>query len=179
MKMAINDFFSRYRDVILFNKNLIISAVAGFLASAYVTELYSQYGGNDNNINFANSIAALGTESAVYLPLFALLFYIDNRQKYIDSTTGKKNSNQIRQDIKKLLVAFSISEVIFSITRVLTQYQLLQLSNNNIIQPYEASMISSLTAWAIFFVAINAIAKNCTTIQKDLVLRFYPAAILS
>ncbi len=155
-----NNFFDRYRDIILFNKNLIISAVAGFFLSAYVSQTYSQYDSN----HFANSVVALVTEYAVYIPLFAFLFYNDNRQRYIDPATGKKNTKQIRHDIKKLFTAFSISEVIFSVARVLTQYQLLQLNNG--IQAYEASMISSLTAWSIFFVAVNSIAKVVRLFKK-------------
>jgi hypothetical protein len=149
----IGSFFSKYKAVILFNKNLIISGVGGFFTSAYVSQLYSQFDKNE----FANSVFALATEYAVYVPLFSILFYVDNRQKYVDSATGKKNSKQIRDDIKKLFAAFSVSEVIYSITRVATQYGLLLQQLN--IEPYEASMASSLTAWGIFLVAINMMAK--------------------
>lgn len=144
-------FFDRYRNAILFNKNLVISGAAGFLASAYTSQLYSRYDSND----FANSAVALITEYAVYLPLFALLFYLDNRRRYVDPSTGRKNQKEIRQDIKKLFAAFSISEVIFAASRFLSQYGLLRLA----LEPYEASMISSILAWAIFFVAINLMAK--------------------
>jgi hypothetical protein len=51
------------------------------------------------------------------------------------------------QDIKKLFAAFSVSEGIFSIARVLVQYALLQARY----EPYEASMASSLVAWEVFF----------------------------
>jgi hypothetical protein len=61
----------------------------------------------------------------------------------------------VLQDIKKLFAAFSVSEVIFSITRIAAQYGLLQAGS----QPYEASMASSLLAWGVFFVAINSMAK--------------------
>jgi hypothetical protein len=149
----IGSFFSKYKAVILFNKNLFISGVGGFFTSAYVSQLYSQFDKNE----FANSVFALATEYAVYVPLFSILFYIDNRQKYVDSATGKKNSKQIRDDIIKLFAAFSVSEVIYSITRVATQYGLLLQQLN--IEPYEASMASSLTAWGIFLVAINMMAK--------------------
>ncbi len=94
-------------------------------------------------------------EYGIYIPVFAALFYADNRSKYVNPATGRRDSRRIRQDIKKLVAAFSISEVIFSITRVLTQYGLLQTGS----QPYEASMTSSLVAWGVFFVAINSMAK--------------------
>jgi hypothetical protein len=144
-------FFRKYRDAVLFNRNLIISGAGGFFASAYVSQLYAQYDGND----FANSAAALAVEYAVYIPVFAALFYVDNRKKYVDPATGRRDSHRVWQDIKKLFAAFSVSEVVFSITRVLMQYGLLQAGS----QPYEASMASSLVAWGVFFVAINSMAK--------------------
>ena len=144
-------FFGRYKDAVLFNRNLIISGAAGFFTSAYVSSLYSQHGSSD----FANSVVALAVEYAAYIPVFAMLFYIDNRSKYIDRTTRRRDSRRAWQDIRKLFAAFSVSEVIFSISRVFVQYGLLQVGS----QPYEASMTSSLVSWGIFFVAINSMAK--------------------
>ena len=151
-EIKIRSFFSKYKAVILFNKNLLISGIGGFFTSAYVSQIYSQFDENE----VANSVFALATEYAVYLPIFSILFYVDNRQKYVDPVTRKKNNKQIRDDIKKLLADFSVSEVIYSVTRVATQYGLLQQLN---VEPYEASMVSSLASWIIFFVAINAMAK--------------------
>jgi hypothetical protein len=145
-------FFSRYKDAVLFNRNLIIAGAGAFFASAYVSQLYAEY---DSNNDFANSALALATEYGVYIPAFAALFYLDNRSKYVDPATGKRDSRRIRQDIKKLFAAFSVSEVIYSVTKVGAQYALLQAGN----QPYEASMASSLIAWGVFFVAINSMAK--------------------
>jgi hypothetical protein len=146
-------FFKIYRDAILFNRNLISAGAGGFIVSALISQLYySQYDSGD----FATSVMALATEYAVYIPLFALLFYVDNRHKYLDPATGKRDGMRIRQDIKKLFAAFSVSEVIFAVTRFLTQYELLLQAR---LEPYEASMASSLIAWAMFFVAINLMAK--------------------
>jgi hypothetical protein len=142
-------FFKKYKEAILFNRNLIISGAGGFFVSAYVSQLLAEAG------DFANSTIALAVEYAIYIPTFATLFYIDNRKKYVDPDTGKRDSRRVLQDIKKLFAAFSVSEVIFSVTRVLAQYGLLQAGS----QPYEASMASSLLAWGVFFVAINSIAK--------------------
>lgn len=146
-------FFKKYRDSILFNRNLIIAGAGGFFASALVSQLYSQHGSGE----FENSVAALATEYAVYVPAFALLFYFDNRHKYVvDPETGKKDRKRIMQDVKKLFASFSVSEVIFSVTRIASQYAFLQLAAY---QPYEASMASSLVAWGVFFVSINLMAR--------------------
>lgn len=144
-------FFSKYKEAVLFNRNLIIAGAGAFFASAYVSQLYAQYDSND----FANSTLALAVEYGVYIPVFATLFYVDNRSKYVDPATGRRDSRRVMRDLKKLFAAFSVSEVIYSITKVMMQFALLQAGS----QPYEASMASSLMAWGVFFVTINLMAK--------------------
>ncbi|HEY3094688.1 MAG TPA: hypothetical protein VGJ42_02900 [Nitrososphaera sp.] len=56
----------------------------------------------------------------------ATLFYVSSRGKCVDPATGRRDSLRLRHDIKKLFAALSVSEVIFSITRILTQCRLLQ-----------------------------------------------------
>ncbi len=151
-------FFSKYRDYILFNKNLIISGASAILTSALVAQLYARY---DTNA-LANSIVAIAAEYGVYIPFFAFLFYRDNRHKYIDPLTGKRDSKKVRNDVKKLFATFSISEIIFSVTRTSTHYQILQSGA----EAYQASMIGSLIAWAVFFVCINAGVKFVRLFKK-------------
>lgn len=106
-----------------------------------------------NKDHIANSIVALSTEYSVYIPLFALLFYIDNRHRYIDPITGKKDFKTIKRDIKKLFTAFSISEIAFSLSNISFTYEFLQLGA----LPYQASMLGSLAASVISFVLINLV----------------------
>lgn len=145
-------FYQQYRDYILLNKNILVSGVFAFFGGALFTQLYAQY---DNN-NLSNSIVTLSVEYAIYIPLFALLFYIDNRNRYIDPLTGRKDKKRIKSDIKKLIAAFSVSELIFSFSKIAIHYELLQTS---MVEPYQASMIGSLAAWAIFLVSINLSVK--------------------
>jgi len=144
-------FLDRYREAIIFNKNLIIAAVCGFFASTIVSQLYSL----SDESKFNDSVIALATDYAVYLPVFGLLFYRDNRRKYVDEH-GRRNNKQVIEDLKKLFAAFSISEVIYAVARVMTQYQLLTADG---MRPYEASMIGELISWAVFFLSINLMAR--------------------
>jgi hypothetical protein len=145
-------FYQHYRDYILLNKNILVSGIFAFFGGALFTQLYAQY---DNN-NLSNSIVTLSVEYAIYIPLFALLFYMDNRNRYVDPLTGRKDKKRIKSDIKKLIAAFSVSELIFSFSKIAIHYELLQTS---MVEPYQASMIGSLTAWAIFLVSINLSVK--------------------
>jgi ATP/ADP translocase len=140
-------FYDKYRNYILFNKNIILSGTVAFFIGALSTQLYAQ---NDSN-DLVNSLVTLSIEYGIYIPLFAILFYMDNKQRYIDPVTQKKDYSIIKGDIKKMVAAFTISELIYSVAKLSIHYGLLQ----NNIEPYQASMIGALAAWALFLVAIN------------------------
>ena len=144
-------FYNKYRNYILFNKNIIISGTLAFIIGTFFTQFYSQYEKN----NFVNSIVTLSVEYAVYIPLFTFLYYLDNKEKYVDPQSGKRKYTTIKKDIIKLFAIFSISELVFSVSKVSIHFQLMQLS----FEPYLASMIGSFTAWFIFLVFINFGAK--------------------
>jgi hypothetical protein len=129
---------------------MIISGIFAFIVGTFFTQFYAQYEKN----NFVNSIVTLSVEYAVYIPLFGFLYYLDNKEKYIDQS-GKKNYAFIKKDIIKLFAIFSISEIIFSVSKVSIHFQLMQIS----FEPYHASMIASFSAWFIFLVIINFGAK--------------------
>jgi len=130
-------FYQKHRNTILFNKNLLVSGIISFLVGALFTQIYAQY--DENHI--VNSLITLVIGYAVYIPLFAFLFYRDNKAKYIDPLTGKKNSNRIKNDIKKLFTAFSISEAIFIVSKTYIHYFLLVSS----IEPYQAYSLANLS----------------------------------
>lgn len=140
-------FYNKYRNYILFNKSIIVSGTFAFFVGTFFTQFYAQYEKN----NFVNSIVTLSVEYAVYIPLFGLFYYLDNKEKYVDPQSGKKNYKIIKRDVVKLFTIFSISEVIFSVSKLSIHYHLMEIS----VEPYLASMIGSLTAWFIFLLAIN------------------------
>jgi len=140
-------FFQKYRKVILFNKNLVVSGVVSFFAGALATQIYAQI---DNN-NIANASVTLLIGYAVYIPLFVSLFYRDNKSSYVDPITGTKNYKKIKDDAKKLIGTFSASEILFIVTKLYIHYSLLELS----FQPYQAVTVAELTAWGLFLVCIN------------------------
>ena len=144
-------FYNKYWDYILFNKDIIISGIFAFIVGTFFTQFYAQYEKN----NFLNSIVTLSVEYAAYIPLFGFLYYLDNKEKYVDHTSGKKNYAIIKNDIIKLFAIFSISEIIFSVSKVSIHFQLMQMSY----EPYHATIIASFSAWSIFLVSINLGAK--------------------
>jgi hypothetical protein len=153
-----NGFFKKYRNVILFNKNLIISGIAAFFTGAIFTQLYAQQEGN----NLLNAVVTLSVEYGIYIPLFAILFYRDNKHRYLDPVTGKNDLKKVRSDLKKLFAVFSISEIIYSVSKIYIHYYFLEQTA----EPYKASMAASLAAWAIFLISINTSVKAVKLFRK-------------
>ncbi|MGA9841002.1 MAG: hypothetical protein WBQ25_01665 [Nitrososphaeraceae archaeon] len=81
-----SNMLMRYRKVILFNKNLLLSGSVSFLAGALTTQIYTSFDSN----NISNALITLTTGYCVYIPLFAFLFYRDNKSRYIDPLTKKE-----------------------------------------------------------------------------------------
>jgi hypothetical protein len=82
---------------------------------------------------------------------FSRFYTRDNKIKYIDPLTGKKHSNKIKDDIKKLFTAFSISEAIFILSKTYIHYSLLASS----IEPYQAYTFAEFVSWIIYLISIN------------------------
>ena len=124
---------------------------------------------------FTNSILTLAIEYGIDIPIFAVLYYKDNKQRYIDNITGGKNISVIKADVKKLVAALSLSELMYDVIKVSSQYQLLQYAN---VEPFQAAMISSLLAWTAFFILVNISLKAFSLFEKKEFL-WYCGLILS
>ena len=151
-------FYNKYRNYILLNKSIIIAGIAALIVGTLFTEFYSKYEKN----NFFNSIITLTVEYSIYIPIFALFFYHDNKNKYVDPVTGLKNNALIKRDILKLFTIFSVSEVVYAVSKVSIHFQLMQMS----FEPYQASIIGAISAWIIFLVLINLGAKFVSLFKK-------------
>ena len=147
MKYIGKGFYNKYRNYILLNRSIIIAGTVALIVGTFFTEFYSQHSSN----NFSNSIVTLLIEYSVYIPIFALLFYNGNRDRYVDGLTGKKNYANIKNDVIRIFAIFSISEIIYSVSKVYIHFQLMQIS----FEPYQATIIGSFSAWFIFLVVIN------------------------
>ncbi len=145
--------YIKYKNVLLFNKNLAISGTSSFLVGGIAAQIFHSHYQISGIIN---SISTLLTEYSVFFPLFFFLFYMDNRYRYKNPITGKKDSGKIRTDFKKLLAAFAVSEIIYSFSKVILQYYLLHLP---ILEPYQSGMISTILSWVFSASAVNVMVR--------------------
>ncbi len=151
-QQSFKQFYAKYRELILFNKNIIVAAIAAIITDAIVV----QYAAQSITNNVLVSTYSIITDIGVYLIAFAGLFYIDNRKKYIDTVTGKRDSNRFRQDAKKIVTALGVSEVVYMIGKFTSIYLLLQ---SNVALPYQVAMLSTLLAGGFSTVTANLMIK--------------------
>jgi hypothetical protein len=145
MMTIIRRFYNKYRNFLEFNKNLIISGTVAFFASAAITQLYSNY----NNIDFWISAVSILTGFSISIPLVAFLFYMDNKH-------SKKDKSFRTVIIKKIVELYSISNVVNVVVRFIIIYELLKLE----VEPYEASMLSSICASCLSYFVTNLASKS-------------------
>src|SRR5688500_17619171 len=151
-QQSFKQFYAKYRELILFNKNIIVAALAAIITDAIVV----QYDVQSITNYVLVSIFSIITGTGVYFVAFAGLFYIDNRKKYIDVVTGMRDSNRFKQDAKKIVTALGASEVIYMIGKFTSIYLLLQ---SNVALPYQVAMLSTLLAGGFSTATANLMIK--------------------
>jgi len=152
-QQSFKQFYTRYRELILFNKNIILAAVVAIITDAIVV----QYAAQSITNNALVSSFSIITGTGVYLVAFTGLFYIDNRKKYIDTVTGMRDSNRFKRDAKKIVTALGVSEVIYMIGKFTSIYLLLQ---SNVAPPYQVAMLSTLLAGGLSTATANLMIKT-------------------
>ena len=151
-QQSFKQFYTRYRELLLFNKNIVVAAVAAIITDAIVV----QYAAQSITNNALVSIFSIITDIGVYIIAFIGLFYIDNRKKYADVVTGMRDSSMFRQDAKKIVTALGVSEVVYMIGKFTSIYLLLQ---SNVAPPYQVAMLSTLLAGGFSTVTANLMIK--------------------
>jgi hypothetical protein len=151
-QQEIKQFYVKYQEVIVFNKNIIIAAIASIIADAAVVHYSAEAISNDILV----SLISIITDTGVYLSAFACMFYIDNRKKYIDIVTGKRDSSRFKHDAKRIVTALGVSELVYIITKFISIYLLLQ---TNAASPYQVAMLTTLVAWVFYIIAANLMVR--------------------
>jgi hypothetical protein len=159
-------FRTVYRDWICFNKNLILAGICSLFIAAVVTQYYDDVYNKSNsgggNIHLVTFVSLL-TECVVETPIFILLYYYDNKNRFVDPLGGKVDFDMIKFEIKKLLMAFSISDVIYAIVQILLLFYFL---NTFELEAYQSVIYSSIVSWSIFVVALNVSTKSLGFFEK-------------
>jgi hypothetical protein len=152
MQQSLKQFYTRYRELLLFNKNIIVAAIVAIIIDATVVQYAAQSISNAVLV----SIFSIITDTGVYLAAFSGLFYMDNKKKYINSITGERDSYRFKQAAKKIVTTLGVSEVVYMIGKFTSIYLLLQ---SDVAPPYQVAIISTLLAGTFSTVTANLMIK--------------------
>ena len=149
----INKFYSKYRDIIHFNKNfLIASIITALLDVVIVTYASITYAGN----NLLISIISLTADFAIFNLIFIILFYLENKQRYLKSD-GTKDKQQLRQDSIKLVTTLGLSEIVYLFTKFVSTYLFFEFTQIN---SSEISIITTVIGWILYATTANIMIKK-------------------
>jgi hypothetical protein len=125
---------SRLKDYLLFNRNILIGFAGAFLTSAGTSQAISRF-----TSPLVNSLISLVAELNVFLVIFGILFYFDNKDKFVDKQGKRRESGKVKWVLLKLASTLSIAEIEYNTVKPAIHFWLLTLDY----QPFIASTIAS------------------------------------
>ncbi len=143
------------QDYLKLNKNILIAFAVSIIFSAIIAQSLTE------QEDYLNSFYTLMFDHLFYLSTFGGLYYLDNRRKYM-LKSGKTDKEKLRHDLIKIITSLGVSEIIYSISRWLSQYYFLSINYD----PYLASIISQVISIIIYMIALNVSVKM-TRLYKD------------
>ena len=146
-------FRKKYRDILLFNRNLLVSGTVGFLVSIIVTQIIVEL---DISGALDISVITILIGYCVSKPLFIFLFHRDSKKKYGHSVAQTTDSGTLNRIIKHLIIAYLVFDIVYIVSRFLIMYSLLLDARTGAL---EASIISSLCASSLSYLSTNITIK--------------------
>ena len=148
----LTNFYQKYIETIIMNRNLLIAGIFGFIASAVIAELLALYSPSD----VLTSTITVLVGFIIYKISFIVLFHIDTKRKYTNKVTSQINFVILKQIIKKMIFAWSIFDIVNNLSRWIILYELLIMGFG----PFEAVIITSIAATSLSYLSINIISRR-------------------
>ena len=143
--------YLKYYSTFSLNKNLLISGILGFLVSLVIAHFSAEY-----STNFVlNSALTVISGFLTYKIIFAILFHIDNKQRYTKKLSGKIHFQKFKKILIKMLFASSVFDIVNNLSRFFILFELLRTHYS----PIQAALISSIIASSLSYLAINLFVK--------------------
>ena len=150
---SIRKYYFKYKDIISFNKNIIIAAIITAIADIFIVNyVYILYPTN----YFLISVISLVADFLIYNVSFILLYFVDNKSRYINSD-GSKNYQKIKRDLKKLITIIGLAEISYLVTKFLLTYVIFELIS---IDPSLISIVTTMLAWIFYIIIANVMARR-------------------
>lgn len=156
IQLRIKSTIEKYRDYVTLNRNL----VASIISAMFVSALFSQ--SLKGQTEYVNATLTIIVSYAVYYLVFGILFYRDNKEKYV-TKTGVVNKKKIRKDFLKLVTSVGGAEIIYFSSRWILHYHFLSIGQ----EPFLASITSHIIAATLFVLAVNVGVYLTKLYKKD------------
>ena len=146
------------REYLKLNKNILIAFTVSIIISALVAQALSE------QEDYLNTTYTLIADYVFYFFTFGILYYFDNRKKYM-LESGKTDKVKLQRDLLKLLTSLGIAEVVYNIVRWILHYYLLSIDYD----PYLASVASQVVSMIVYLIVIN-LSMKMIRLAKDVSL---------
>jgi hypothetical protein len=149
---------SRLKDYLLFNRIILIGFVGAFLIGAVSSQAIAKF-----TPPLVNSLISLVAELGVFLTIFGVLFYFDNKDKFVDEQGKRRESGRVKWVLLKLASTLSIAEIEYNTVKPVIHYWLLTLDY----QPFIASTIASFIAITGYLAVADSMAYVTRLFRKQ------------
>jgi hypothetical protein len=140
---------NRLREYLLFNRNILIGFAGAFLIGAGTSQALAKF-----TTPLVNSLISIAVETSIFLTLFGILFYFDNKNKFVEERGQRKESAKVRWVLLKLASTLSVAEIEYNIAKPSIHFWLLTLNY----QPFIASIIASLISIVGYIAVADSMA---------------------
>ena len=148
----------RLKDYILFNRNILIGFTAAFLTGAGISQTIATI-----TSPLFNSLISIDVETGVFFVIFGILFYFDNKDKFVDEQGRRRESAKVKWVLLKLASTLSIAEIEYNTVKPAIHFWLLSLDY----QPFIASTIASFISIIGYLVVADSMAYITRLFKKS------------
>lgn len=151
IRSKVSKSYRKYQNTISLNKNLILSGIAGFVASIFISHLLANYYVN----SILNSALTVTIGFLVYKTIFAILFHKDSKTEHKKRFSTKNNLKLLKNIWIRIILVSSVFDGINNLSRFFLMSYLLNLDYSAI----GSTTISSLIASLLSYLTLNLVVK--------------------
>ena len=150
-----SSFYIKYKNLIIFNKNIILASVIAGILNIIIVQ-YASILFHDNDLGLA--VVSVVLDFAIYNSIFFVLYFlIDNRKMYFDASYNNRNKHSFRTDALKIITTLGVAEVAYLSTKFLSSYLFFTSVD---IEPSQVSVITTVIAWILYVTVANLLIRK-------------------
>jgi hypothetical protein len=146
------------KNYLLFNRNILIGFTVAFLTGAGISQTIAKI-----TSPLFNSLISIVFETGIFFVIFGILFYFDNKDKFVDEKGKRIEFAKVKWVLLKLTSTLSIAELEYNTVKPAIHFWLLSLDY----QPFIASTIASFISITGYLVVADSMAYLTRLFKKS------------